>query len=224
MTILDFAIRLAVVILIGIVIGIERQLTGHQVGMKTTVLIAIGSLSFIMVDIMLGSDDTRMAAQIISGIGFLCSGVIFKTGLNVNGLNTAATLWGTAAISILAGYGHLVYAGIATGLLVVFNLLLTGISKYVKPIPKFIDAAEDGFYINVVCMKSDVQTVKELISQNIADNIILDSIQTSLITADKYRVKAKLNANVNQTNEIDLVTNKIFEAGVFSVTWERAED
>ena len=58
----------------------------------------------------------------------------------------------------------------------------------------------------------------------IADNIILDSIQTSLITADKYRVKAKLNANVNQTSEIDLVTNKIFEAGVFSVTWERAED
>lgn len=224
MSLLEFAIRIAVVILIGIVIGFERQLTGHQIGMKTTVLIAIGTISFIIVDILIGSDDTRMAAQIVSGIGFLCSGVIFKNGLSVNGLNTAATLWGTAAISIVAGYGYLLYAVIATGCLVLFNILLTLISKYIKPIPKFMDTAEDGFYINVVCMKSDVQIVKEIISRNITNNIVLDSVQTSLITTDKYRVKAKLNANINQANEIDLITNQIFEKNVFSVNWERAED
>lgn len=222
MTQQEFIIRLAVVIAVGFLIGMERQLTGHAVGMKTTILIAIGTFAFVSVEAIIGSNDARMAANIITGIGFLCSGVIFKNGLTVNGLNTSATLWGTAAISVLAGYGYIVFALISTGALVVFNLVLPFISKLIKPIPCFVDADnEDVFFINVVCLKVDVPKVKQIVTENIGENITLESIQTSGITADKFRVKAKICSSTNHVAEISSITDKIFDSDVLSVTWEK---
>ena len=86
MTLEEFIIRMLIVAAIGFVIGIERQITGHVAGLKPTVVIAIGSMVFVSVEIVLGNNDARMAANIITGIGFLCSGVILKNGLSVNGL------------------------------------------------------------------------------------------------------------------------------------------
>ena len=138
MTLEQFAIRLLIVALIGFVIGVERQLTGHSAGLKPTVVIAIGTMAFVSVEIAIGKNDVRMAANIITGIGFLCSGVIFKNGLTVNGLSTSATLWSTAAISVLVGYGFEIYAIVATGVLLFFNILVPFVSKLFKPIMKII--------------------------------------------------------------------------------------
>lgn len=82
----DFIIRMLIVVIIGFVIGIERQITGYSAGLKPTIVIAIGTMAFVSLDVIVGNNDTRMAANIITGIGFLCSGVIFKNGLTVNGL------------------------------------------------------------------------------------------------------------------------------------------
>ena len=129
MTLEQFAIRLLIVALIGFIIGVERQITGHSAGLKPTVVIAIGTMVFVSVEIAIGKNDVRMAANIITGIGFLCSGVIFKNGLTVNGLSTSATLWSTAAISVLVGYGFELYAVVATGVLLFFNILIPFASK-----------------------------------------------------------------------------------------------
>ena len=122
MTLEEFIIRMLIVAAIGFIIGIERQLTGHIAGLKPTVVIAIGTMAFVSVEIVIGNNDARMAANIITGIGFLCSGVILKNGLSVNGLSTSATLWATAAISVLVGYGYEIYGIAATGILLFFNL------------------------------------------------------------------------------------------------------
>ena len=114
MTIQELIIRLATVAVIGLLIGLERQIGGHHIEIKTTFLIAVGTFSFCLIEILLGYPDIRMSANIVTGIGFLCSGVIFKNGFTVNGLNTSATLWSTAGISILVAYGYFKYAFVIT--------------------------------------------------------------------------------------------------------------
>ena len=83
---------------------------------------------------------------------------------------------------------------------------------------------EDIFYIHVVCLKADVQKVKDIIMRGGSDNVAIDSIQTSSITEDKFRVKAKLSSNHRRTNDITAITDKIFESNVMSVTWEKCEE
>ena len=221
----QFLLRLAVVVIIGFVIGIERQITGHSAGLKPTIVIVIGTVAFVSVEVIVGNNDTRMAANIITGIGFLCSGVIFKNGLTVNGLNTSATLWATAGISVLVGYGYIMYGVVATVALVIFNFVILFVSRVIKPVRFLSDVSnEDVFYIHVVCLKTDVPHVRDIIMRGETENIEIDSIQTSSITEDKFRVKAKIKSNHRRTNDITAITEKIFDSNVMSVTWEKSEE
>ena len=225
MTLEEFIIRVLIVAAIGFIIGVERQLTGHVAGLKPTVVIAIGSMVFVSVEIVLGNNDARMAANIITGIGFLCSGVILKNGLSVNGLNTSATLWATAAISVLVGYGYEIYGIIAAGILLIFNLILPFVSKIFKPIKFFTDISnEDDFYIHVVCLRADVNKVKEIIMSNVTEKLKIDSVQVSAITEDKFRVKARVGSNHRRTNDVVAIADKLFDSGVLSVSWEKSEE
>ena len=108
---MDFMMRILLAVLLGFLIGLERQITGHTAGIRINVLISMGSCLFLMFPIITGSDEVyRIASYIVSGVGFLCSGVIFKDGGTVRGLNTAATLWCTAAIGVLASSGYFLLA------------------------------------------------------------------------------------------------------------------
>ena len=121
---MDFMMRILLAVLLGFLIGLERQITGHTAGIRINVLISMGSCLFLMFPIITGSDEVyRIASYIVSGVGFLCSGVIFKDGGTVRGLNTAATLWCTAAIGVLASSGYFLLASAATGTLILSNLL-----------------------------------------------------------------------------------------------------
>ena len=223
MSIQEFVIRIFIVIVIGILIGVERQLTGHHASIKTTVLIAIGTFAFVSVEVSFGSNDLRMAANIITGIGFLCSGVIFKNGLTVNGLNTSATLWGTSAISVLISYGFIWQGLITTVLLIAFNLILVFVADRIKPIAQMADIDDHTYYIETVCLKNNISTVKQIIKNNMSDHIFLVEMQVNSITSDKYRIKAKVNSAKKYIGEIDEITDKILAEEVFSAKWEKAE-
>lgn len=223
MSIQEFIIRIAIIIVVGIVIGIERQITGHNIGVKTTILIALGTFAFVSVEVLFKSDDLRMAANIITGIGFLCSGVIFKNGLTVNGLNTSATLWSTSAISVLISYGFIIQGVIATVVLISFNLILAYVSGLIKPISKLADIDDKTYYIETVCLKSNISNVKKVIFKNLSDKISLVELQVNSITSDKYRIKAKINSSDKYIDEIDKITNKILNTDVFSAKWEKLE-
>lgn len=219
-----FILRIAVVIVVGIMIGVERQLTGHNVGIKTTMLIALGTFAFVMAEILFGNKDMRMSANVITGIGFLCGSVIFKNGLTVNGLNTSATLWGTAGISVLISYGFIWQGVVAAVFLIALNLVLTKVSSLIKPLPGMFEDTESTYSINVVCLKSDVQNIKQIILDNLVDDINLVELQVNTITNDKSRVKAKLEATRKQLREVEQITNKILESDVLSASWEKSSD
>src|SRR5947209_15229818 len=120
----EIAIRLGVAVLFGSLIGFERQWLQRMAGLRTNSLVAVGAAGFVVFSTMVSGDNspTRMAAQVVSGVGFLGAGVILREGINVTGLNTAATLWCSAMVGTFAGAGELAASGIAAG----FVVLTTG--------------------------------------------------------------------------------------------------
>lgn len=124
---LDLSVRLVVASLLGLAIGFEREIHGHPAGLRTHMLVAVGSGLFTVLSIhgFLGEpgaapvDPTRIAAQIVSGIGFLGAGAILKDGIVIRGLTTAASLWATSAVGMAAGAGEYLLATVAAGVIIV---------------------------------------------------------------------------------------------------------
>jgi putative Mg2+ transporter-C (MgtC) family protein len=112
--------RLALAALFGGLIGLERELRGYPAGIRTLALVTMGSLLFTDVSQLLGGDD-RVAAGIVTGIGFLGAGVIFREGYTVRGITTAATIWSAAAIGM--AIGRELYLVAAAGSVLVFVVL-----------------------------------------------------------------------------------------------------
>lgn len=223
MTVQEFVIRLLVVAAIGLIIGIERQIGGHHIEIKTTFLIAVGTFAFCMIEILLGYPDIRMSANIVTGIGFLCSGVIFKNGLTVNGLNTSATLWSTSGISILVAYGYFRYAIIITFVLIMLNLILNITAKKIKPINSLVDNESNSYLINIVCLKEEVNDIKTTIYEKmIGDKNSVNSIAVNSITPDKYRINFKVGTGQDEEYFVKL-TDDIFKMNVLSVSYEKLE-
>lgn len=108
---------------LGYMIGMERELHGKVVGTRTISLIAIGSTLYVMMSpAIIGGDNSRIIAQVVSGIGFLGAGIIFKDGDTVKGLTTAATVWCAAAIGGLCGFGMFAEAVLGTIAIMTVNL------------------------------------------------------------------------------------------------------
>jgi len=144
MSLLDFVIRICCAVAFGFLIGLERQLTGHVAGIRTNILVSMGACLFTLFSqLMHAADTTRIAAQVVTGIGFLCSGIIFKEGLNVRGLNTAATIWCTAAIGVLCSSGLLPHATAAVVILLASNLFFRFVSEKIQPLAHF-EEGENG--------------------------------------------------------------------------------
>ena len=119
----EIVARLALACFLGVLIGLERRLTGHPAGERTFALVALGACVFTVAGVVAGVDPTRVAAQVVTGIGFVCTGVIIHREGGVKGLTTAASLWFAAAAGVAVGVGEYVLASAATGLAVLVLLL-----------------------------------------------------------------------------------------------------
>jgi putative Mg2+ transporter-C (MgtC) family protein len=133
---LEFVLRMGSALLVGCAVGLERQYHQRIAGTRTNALVAAGAAAFTMAGAALTTNmdsQARIAAQIVSGIGFLGAGVIFKEGANVHGLNTAATIWCSAAIGTLFGMGQY-FLGLLTGAIVlVTNVALRPLAVKLHP-------------------------------------------------------------------------------------------
>lgn len=123
--------RLVLAGFLGALIGLERELRGYPAGIRTLALVAVGSALFTDVSRLMGGDD-RVAAQIVTGIGFIGAGVIFREGYTVRGITTAATIWSAAAVGMAVGI-ELYVVGVL-GAIFVFAVLEA------RPLTRRIDA------------------------------------------------------------------------------------
>src|SRR5215469_18137038 len=139
-----FAGRLITAFVLGAFVGAERQWRQRTAGLRTNCLVAVGSAMFVMMGGLIGGADGsqgRVAAYVVSGIGFIGGGVILKEGFSIRGLNTAATLWCTAAIGTLAGLGRTNLSFFGTVAVLAANLLLRPLAQRINRAP--VEPAEE---------------------------------------------------------------------------------
>lgn len=109
---------------LGAAVGLERRLRGHPAGIHTNALVALGSAAFVVSGLTLGGDVSRVAAQVVTGSGFICAGVILHRGADIRGLNTAATLWCTSATGVLAACDRPLLACMVASVTLLTNVVL----------------------------------------------------------------------------------------------------
>ena len=165
---LQTAANLGGAVALGALIGFERQWRQRLAGLRTNTLVALGAASFVVFENLFSaeSDLTRVAAQVVSGIGFLGAGIIFREGLSVRGLNTAATLWCSAAVGVLAGGGALPTAALAATMVIGVNLLLRPLVQRINRQPGSGEL-QSGYVVNVVCKGENEAHVRALLLQGL---------------------------------------------------------
>ncbi len=163
----EIAVRLGVAVLFGSLIGFERQWLQRMAGLRTNSLVAVGAAGFVVFSTMVSGDDspTRMAAQVVSGVGFLGAGVILREGINVTGLNTAATLWCSAMVGTFAGAGQLAASGIAAGFVVLTNLFLRPLVRLINRQPRGAAEIETHYSVEVRCQGDQEAHIRALLLQ-----------------------------------------------------------
>src|SRR5579875_3309290 len=164
----DFALRLAVGVGCGALIGLERQWRARMAGLRTNALVATGSTLFVLYAVATNdTSPTRVASYVVSGVGFLGGGVILRHGFNVQGLNTAATLWCSAAVGVLAAGGHLVFALIATGTIVGVHLLGRPLGRLIDPDnPVDEDEEQHPYQVQLICRPKSEKYARAQIVQH----------------------------------------------------------
>jgi len=220
---IDFACRITVSLFLGSCIGFERQLTAHPAGIRTNMLICLGSCMFLLFPMIMNSNDIqRVASYIVSGVGFLCSGVIIKENGTVKGLNTAATLWCSSAIGVLASSGMFEYAFMATLILIISNILFRPISHNIKPLDRFND--EENFYkINIGCNQNQELNIRLFILKE-TQNTKLTLIE--LVSYDLGNKKVEIEAiykfvGKRLDNKIEIIVNKLSsKKNIQKVSWK----
>jgi putative Mg2+ transporter-C (MgtC) family protein len=224
-SLLNASLNLAVATGLGAVIGFEREWRQRLAGLRTNTLVALGAASFVLFSMLVPGDasPTRVAAQVVSGIGFLGAGVIFKEGLNVRGLNTAATLWCSAAVGMLAGAGFVEFASLAATLVVGVNLLLRPLVKAINRRPVEMVDIETGYNVSVVCRATEEAHVRALLLQglNSGEKLHLRELNsTNIEDTDRVEVRAMLTSDKRREIALEYIVGRLsLEAGVTAARW-----
>jgi putative Mg2+ transporter-C (MgtC) family protein len=225
-----FVARLGTALILGSAIGLERQWRQRMAGLRTNALVASGAAMFVALQTLTPGDSsaTRIAAQVVSGIGFLGAGVIMRDGFNVRGLNTAATLWCAAAVGTLAGAGYLVHASVSAAAALVINLALRPMALRINQQPPL--------------PTSEVPTLYRLTARipGAAAALIESSFQP-LIREGLFTLRGLQREPADEAGDVsfqvdlsapgrddarmeDLVTRLILKTGFVSATWRAMPD
>ncbi len=213
----------------GAVIGSERQVRQRMAGLRTNALVALGAASFVIFSGLYPDEvsPTRVAAQIVSGIGFLGAGIIFRDGFNVHGLNTAATLWCSAGVGMMAGAGAWEFAVLLTAMVVFVNLGLRPLVKFMKRHTTAGMPLLRAYRIVVTVGDQDEAMARSLLLRTVA----LGGLHLSEIALAKAAEGPGLDLSATVTAEgigelaLDQAVQRLAaEPGLLRVRWETQED
>jgi len=218
------AANLAVAVALGAAIGFERQWRQRLAGLRTNTLVALGAATFVVFeDLFHGNGDpTHVAAQVVSGIGFLGAGIIFREGLNVRGLNTAATLWCSSAIGVLAGAGAWLHATLAATLVVGINLLLRPLVQRISRQPLTAVEIPQCYVVSVVSQGDKEAHVRALVLNSLTlGGLHLRRLDSANIeNTDRVEVSATLTAEGRTDSTLEQIVGRLsLEPAVTAARW-----
>jgi putative Mg2+ transporter-C (MgtC) family protein len=224
--ILAFTLNLGTALLLGMALGLERQLRQHPAGLRTNTLVSVGAALFVSLSFLVTrGDPTRIAGQVVSGIGFLGGGVILREGLNVRGMSTAATLWCSAAVGTLAGGGLRLEAAIGAAAILAVHLCLRPVVVYIDARLKTSVNVETFYRLRAACRARQAQAVRTIILRHI--NAVPSMTVQGLSTGEGEQpgvavVVAEIFSDTRNDRPLDEMISRLsIEPSVTSVSWER---
>ncbi len=220
---LNTAICLAGAFVLGTLIGVERQYRQRTAGLRTNVLVCVGAAGFVDLAMNLGGNDraVQVIAYVVSGIGFLGAGVIMKEGTNVRGLNTAATLWSSAAVGACAGAGRLAQGALLTVFILAGNTLLRPLVNAINRIPLDEHATEATHQVRVRAL-SDAPELREAVTEALEDaRYPVSDVEVEVAADGSAELVATLSSTSVNADELDDVVRALGRLpGVRHATWE----
>lgn len=204
-------LRLTVALILGAIVGIERQWRQRAAGLRTNTLVCLGAAAFVDLGTTVGGpNSTQVIAYVVSGVGFLGAGAIIKDGAGIRGLNTAATLWGSAAVGACAGAGRLLDALFITGLLMIINVLFRPLSRYIDR--KSVRGQVDIVYrMHVDCTDTAEAEVRATLLECVAQRpLILRQLRTE--DADEshnVRLHAEIESPAGDHSLIEQIVDRL---------------
>lgn len=209
---LNTFISLLAAFVLGSLIGLERQFRQRTAGLRTNVLVAVGAAIFVnMADQLHGhAGATQVVAYVVSGIGFLGAGVIMREEGNIRGLNTAATLWGSAAVGACAGAGLIAEATLATLFVLAANTLLRPIVNAINRKPIDVQSAEVTYTIYVIVGKAQQKHTLSLLEQLLESaNYPLAGLEVHAFGTADVEIEATLLSTSVDAEDLDKVTDRL---------------
>src|SRR5262245_24595325 len=221
---LDTLVSLFTAFVLGTLIGAERQYRQRTAGMRTNVLVAVGAAAAVDLAMHLTGAEgaVRVIAYVVSGIGFVGAGVIMKQGMDVRGLNTAATLWASAAVGSCAGADLVAQAVALTVFIIAGNTLLRPLVNAINRIPLNEKALEATYYFKVAVATEALPDMRDrLVDKLEAAKYPVADVEVAEIGDDILEIVAKLVATAVDPNELNAVAVDMQrQSGVRHATWE----
>jgi putative Mg2+ transporter-C (MgtC) family protein len=231
--VLDFTCRAGVALVLGGAIGAERQWRQRMAGLRTNALVSLGAALFVLFGVFLsnahGVDPTRIAAYVVSGVGFLGAGVILRDGVNVRGVNTAATIWCSAAVGVLAGGGYVVEAVVGALLVVLAHAILRPIAQIMDRHPATEESEVVTIYsFRAVCRERKQAHIRALVVQALGkDDFVLRAVRSENMDGepDLVEVEAELQRLGRDDVALEEAVSRLsLEPSVVSVSWSVMEE
>jgi putative Mg2+ transporter-C (MgtC) family protein len=221
----EFALRLGLALLLGTVIGAERQWRQRTAGLRTNALVSAGAALFVLVAAQFPTVTglPQVAGQIVTGIGFLGAGVILREGFSIRGLNTAATLWCVAAIGTLAGAGLKFGAVAGTVVVLSIHVFLRPLARLINLQPRDTADIETIYRFRLVCRSDDESRIRSLLLHMVNGlPLMLHSLHSEDME-DPAKVEVTAGLVSSERNDAlmeQLVSRLSLESGVSAVSWE----
>jgi putative Mg2+ transporter-C (MgtC) family protein len=213
----------AIAFVLGTLIGAERQWRQRSAGLRTNVLVAVGAAAFTDLGTrLLGAEgSTRIISYIVSGIGFLGAGVILKEGTQIRGLNTAATLWCSAAVGAFAGAALWAEAVALSFFVVAGNTLLRPLVNYINRLPIDTQTTEARYRVHVVTDHRKVSAARDILDETLEKvGYPILEIETLSETETQVELAAVLVPSSADPAVLDAVVAQLEKSPpVYSATW-----
>lgn len=217
------ALGLLTAFALGGLIGFERQWRQRTAGLRTNVLVAVGAAAFVDLGMRVAGSDgsVRVISYVVSGIGFLGAGVIMKEGAQVRGINTAATLWASAAVGAFAGAGQFAEAVLVTVFVLAGNTLLRPLVQYIARLPISPEGTEALYRVHVVCRPEAVSSARDLLFEELElHHYPIREIETLSEGEEVVELAAILVPTTAKPQDLDAITGHLQRHdSIESATW-----